>query len=155
MSVVSELLAGGIQGILSSFTAAARVFKADATQGAVLDEALDKMKLDVLNLAMQVESKAMDSVNASMQAELAAKSEHWLQWSWRPLNGMVLAFGSLSAVLITLYAAVVTITGQHPEALGAIPAIVNSVAMVLAIPGAVCGVTAWYRGQTQLENSKK
>lgn len=155
MSIVSELVQGGITGILNSFSNAARIFKADATQGAVLDEAVDKLKADLLTLAMQVESKAMEAVNASIQAELAAKSEHWLQWSWRPLNGMVLAFGSLAAVLITLYAAVVTITGQHPEALGSIPAIVNSVAMVLAIPGAVCGVTAWYRGQTQLESSKK
>lgn len=155
MSIIAELVQGGITGILNSFSNAARVFKADATQGAVLDEAVDKLKADLLTLAMQVESKAMEAVNASIQAELTAKSEHWIQWAWRPLNGMVLAFGSLSAVLITMYAAVVTITGVHPEALGQIPAIVNSVAMVLAIPGAVCGVTAWYRGQTQLENSKK
>lgn len=153
MSLVSELFAGGITGLLDSFSKTAQVFHADSTKQAEYDAAFEKLRADLLALAMQVEVRTIEAVNQTMQAE--AKAEHWLQWSWRPLNGMVLALGSLSAVLFTLYAAFMTITGQHPEALNAIPAIVNAVAMVLAIPGAVCGITSWYRGQTQLENSKK
>ena len=153
MSIISDLFAGGISGVLDSFSKTAQVFHADSTKQAEYDAAFEKLRADLLTLGMQVEARTIESVNATMQAE--GKSEHWMQWSWRPMNGFVLAFGSFAAVLFTLYAAYMTITGAHPEALSAIPAIVNAIAMVLAIPGAVCGVTAWYRGQTQLESSKK
>lgn len=33
--------------------------------------------------------QTIQSVNATMQAE--SKSEHWLQWAWRPLCGLTLA----------------------------------------------------------------
>lgn len=155
MSMISELVAGGITGILESFTKSAQVFKADATQGAQLDAAIEQAKTQLMALAVQADARTVEAVNSAIAAEAAAKSEHWLQWAWRPLNGMVLAVGSLGTLVFVFYSAVMTMTGLHPEALSSIPGIVNSVAMVLAIPGAVCGVTAWYRGQTQLEQVKK
>lgn len=154
MSVVSELVSGGVKGILDSFTKAVQVFKADATQGAQLDAALDQAKADLLTLAMQVEEMTIQSVNATIQAEVAAKQEHWLQWAWRPLNGMVLAVGSFSTLMFVFYCAIVAIHYGRPDALTALPNIITAVGMVLSIPGAVCGVTAWYRGRTQLKQTQ-
>lgn len=154
MSIASELVAGGITGIFKSLTTAAQVFKADATQGAQLDAALEEAKLNLIALAIQADSKSMESVNAAIAAEAAAKQEHWVQWLWRPLNGLVLAFGSGVTVLFTIYAGYMAINGK-PEALTALPAIITAMATVLAVPGAVCGVTAWFRGTAQVETAKK
>lgn len=154
MSVASELVAGGITGIFDSFTKAAQVFKADATQGAQLDAAIDKAKADAIALAIQADTAVIQAVNTAIAAEASAKQEHWLQWSWRPLNGMVLAIGSISTLFFVFYCAVMAINGK-PEALSQLPNIITAIAMVLSIPGAVCGVTAWFRGSTQLETAKK
>lgn len=110
-------------------------------------ETLVKAGYDYDVAMRQADSADLAAVNTTMQAE--AKSEHWLQWSWRPLNGYTLAIGSLALVLGTLYLAGVAVLGKDLTILNAIPTVVMAVASALAVPGAVCGVTAWHRGVAQ------
>lgn len=73
-------------------------------------------------------TKRIEAVNQTMQAE--SKSEHWMQWSWRPANGFM--FG------ITLFAAYVLL-----------PAFDKSISIpewVLIAWASVLGVTSWHRG---------
>ena len=120
-----------------------------------LKEIESKRQVDLQTILMQAEGNrlsadtaAIQAVNATMQAE--AKSEHWLQWSWRPLNGYALAIGSLSTVFAVLYLSYIAVVMKDANALITIPTIVTSITMALGVPGAVCGVTAWFRGKEKL-----
>lgn len=155
MSIVGELMEGGVKGVLESLTKAFQVFKADATQSAQLEAAIVQAQISLAVLTVQAEAAAQNAVNATMQAEANAKQEHWIQWSWRPFNGYILGIGSLLAVLFVIGASYLAVVEKDPNMLVQIPTIISAIAMVLAIPGAVCGVTAWYRGQAQLEGTKK
>jgi hypothetical protein len=107
--------------------------------------ARDKLEHDTKE--RQADSADLAAINQTMQAE--GKSEHWLQWSWRPLNGLSLALGSLLLVVGVLVMAGVAIYNKDFASLNAIPTIVMSVSAALAVPGAVCGVTAWHKGVMQ------
>lgn len=111
------------------------------------EEFMVKAAYDAEIAERQVERDEQAAVNATMQGE--AKSEHWLQWSWRPLNGYSLAIGSLALVLGVLYLAGVAVLAKDLATLNAIPTVVMAVSAALAVPGAVCGVTAWHRGVAQ------
>ena len=120
-----------------------------------LKEIESRRQVDLQTLVVQAEGNrltadtaAIQAVNATMQAE--AKSEHWLQWSWRPLNGYALAIGSLSTVFAVLYLSYIAVVMKDANALITIPTIVTSITMALGVPGAVCGVTAWFRGKEKL-----
>ena len=76
-----------------------------------------------------------------MQTE--AKSEHWLQWTWRPIFGF-----TGSAMLINNYILLPYLV-QFGATLIAVPMEVWMMIM------AVLGVAAWTRGQVQLEQVKK
>lgn len=100
---------------------------------------------------LQANSANIQAVNTTMQAE--SKSEHWMQWAWRPFNGFL--FG------VTLFCNY------------ALPTLINSLILpflsiahtaILSNPvpegvfmawGAVLGVTAWHRGLMQVEQAKK
>lgn len=104
---------------------------------------------DLFRITTEAETSQIVAVNTTMQAE--AKSEHWLQWAWRPLNGLSLAIGSLAGVVGVLYLAYQAIITKDPGVLNMIPSLVSGVAMVLAVPGAVCGVTSWGRNALKME----
>lgn len=112
-----------------------------------LDAQMAKDKLEHDTALRQADSADLASVNTTMQAE--GKSEHWMQWSWRPLNGYALALGSFALVLGVLYMAIVAVMNKDFATLNAIPTVVMAVTAALAVPGAVCGVTAWHRGVAQ------
>lgn len=112
-----------------------------------LDAQMEKDKLEHDAAVRKNESEDVAQVNQTMREE--GKSEHWLQWSWRPLNGYSLAIGSFALVLGVLYMAIVAVTNKDFATLNAIPTVVMAVTAALAVPGAVCGVTAWHRGVAQ------
>lgn len=103
-------------------------------------EALEKDKATALKFqeaihAMQIEllkeeNKRLQIVNTTMQAE--AKSDHFIQYSWRPFNGYL--FG------ITIFCVFVLIPIFKPDLAIKIPE------FVFVMWGAVLGVTAWHRG---------
>lgn len=87
-------------------------------------------------LAMAKEdTKRLETVNETMRAE--ARSEHWMQWSWRPFNGylfgITLFFNYVMPSLYNMFAEVHIVAQQIPE-------------FVLMAWAAILGVTAWHRG---------
>lgn len=151
--VASSAAQGLATGILGGIDKIIRDFKLPPEQMVAFESRMAELKAQTDQAILQFESQVIQTVNQTMQAE--SKSEHWLQWSWRPLNGYALALGSFAAVLFTLWACYQAVILKDANALLALPAIVTSITMVLAIPGAVCGVTAWHRGMKQIEQIKE
>lgn len=108
---------------------------------------LAKLAADAEKESREQDSADIAVVNETMRVE--AKSEHWLQWSWRPINGYALAIGSLASTLGVMWLGYHAIATKDPGVLNMIPQLVGGIAMVLAIPGAVCGITSWHRGVLQ------
>ncbi len=134
---------------------AALTGNAQALQAAREFEATHTERMLALTTQAEVEARKADSadlvaVNATMQAEAAASaSENWWQKGWRPFNGYVIGAASMLTVGGVLWLSFLALSGKDPAALNAIPTIVSSIAMVLAIPGAAVGITAWHRGVMQ------
>lgn len=100
------------------------------------EQALAKFDLDQIS-----------AVNATIQVELAnAQKETWLQKSWRPLNGITVAAGSFVATIAACLLFGEGIIYKDAAALNVIPQLATSIAMILAVPGAAVGITAWHKG---------
>jgi len=129
---------------------------ADAMLKAKQFEGQHREKLMEMAYNYELEQRKADSadlaaVNATMQAEATSSAnENWWQKGWRPFNGYVLGVASLVTVAGVFYLAYLALSGKDPNALNAIPTIVSSIAMVLAIPGASVGIAAWHRGRAQI-----
>ena len=114
-------------------------------------ETLMKMAYDYEVEQRKADSADVASVNTTMQAEATSSAnENWWQKGWRPFNGYVLGVASLVTVGGVFFLAYLALSGKDANALNAIPTIVTSIAMVLAIPGAAVGITAWHRGRAQI-----
>lgn len=122
----SDAAQGAVQGLGEAIKEAVGAFKADPTKVAELEIAIQKASLEF-------QSTTMVAVNATMQAE--AKSEHWMQWSWRPIFGFTGA-GILANNYILL---------PYFSKLGVVPIIVP--AEVWMMIAAVLGVAAYVRGR--------
>jgi Holin of 3TMs, for gene-transfer release len=130
----ADLAKGGIEGLGSAVKEAVGAFKADPTKVAELESALN---IAVVN----AQAAMITAVNQSMQAE--AKSEHWLQYSWRPLYGY-------TGILLILHNYVLA---SYFARFGLTPLVVPSEIWYLLT--AVVGVSAYTRGQAQIEQVKK
>lgn len=131
---------------------ASAVVTPEAIQKAQEFQALHAERMLDMTTKAEISSRQSDSadiavINQTMIAE--AKSEHWLQWAWRPLNGLALALGSFATVIGVLALAAIAISGKDPNAMNLVPTVVTSISMVLGIPGAVCGIASWHRGVMQ------
>ena len=102
-------------------------------------------KLELYNL--QAFQAAIQHVNATMQVE--SKAEHWPTYSWRPFIGFVFGISFLFVSLLCCYLAYMAVVERVPDAIGMISSLVGSMTGLFAIPGAILGVTAWYRGRMQ------
>ncbi len=69
------------------------------------------------------------AVNATMRAE--ATSEHWLQWSWRPVDGILFAPTILGVYFLL-------------PLLHVVPPAVPQAAWIMW--GSLLGITSWHRG---------
>ena len=99
---------------------------------------------------------ALIAVNATMQAEANNNAnEEWYQKAWRPLNGFCVAIGSFVGVVASCVLFAFGIYAKDPNAISAIPQLAASLSMILAIPGAAVGITAWHRGKLQREEITK
>lgn len=97
-------------------------------------------------IVMDNETARIESVNRTMRAE--SKSEHWLQWSWRPLNG--LAFG---LTLFCNYGLPAIVNSLVFPWFSVPPPPLASVSMppeVMMAWGAIMGVTSWFRGKEKV-----
>lgn len=122
----SDTAQGAVTGFGSAIKEAVGAFKADPTKVAELEAAL-------LQASLTFQSSVVASINATMQEE--AKSEHWMQWSWRPFFGLTGA-----AILINNY-----ILLPYFSKLGIVPIVVP--AEVWMMIAAVLGIAAYVRGR--------
>ena len=134
MAWLEELAKGGVEGILSPITKVIQIFKPDATQQAQLDAAFEQAKLNA-------ESTILTAINATMQAE--AKSEHWLQWSWRPCVGFTFVVTVINNYVLYPYIA----------KYGVVQIVVPD--SVWAAMLAVLGVAAYVRGRDRQNGNGK
>lgn len=104
----------------------------------------------------KADSGDLATVNATMQAEIGqSANEAWYQKGWRPFNGFVVGIASLVAVCFTCYLFYLAIVKNQPAALAIVPQLATAIAMILAVPGAAVGISAWTRGRAQLEQIKQ
>lgn len=93
---IKDLFASGAKATIASITdGAANIiskFKADPTKVLEYEKDLETLRVNaevkIEEIAVQMEAeytKQQDIVNQTMREE--AKSEHFLQWSWRPMIG--------------------------------------------------------------------
>jgi hypothetical protein len=155
--------AGGTVGamIASAFGLSSDASPADVSAALDKDVALAKLQLQTVQenhraelerLALTSETARVVAVNKTMQAEAAA-NDAWTR-RWRPFWGYLSAvcFFIVVAPLSAALARVVWTLGT--DAVAQLPAIISSLAALFAIPGAICGVTAWTRGKMQIEHVK-
>lgn len=60
-----------------------------------------EIQAQITALLEQEASKRIEAINATMQAE--AKSEHWMQWSWRPTVGFTFSAVILNNFILLPY----------------------------------------------------
>ena len=124
----SETAQGAVMGLGSAVKEAVGAFKADPTKVLELETSIEKAAIDF-------QAAAIASVNTTMQAE--AKSEHWMQWSWRPTFGF-----TACAILINNY-----ICLPYLLKFGAVNILVPAEVWIMIM--AVLGVAAWQRSMTK------
>lgn len=112
--------------------------------------ALEMKKLGYQNEQQlkQLDVEAMRIVNTTIQDEIKnADIESWLQKNWRPLCGLAVAIGSVFSVVIFCIAFLLSLFLGKAEAISALPALASAVALILGVPGAAVGITAWHAGK--------
>ena len=92
-----------------------------------------------------------------MQAEAAnSANENWWQKGWRPFNGYVVGLGSLISLIFVCYLFYEALTSKRQDislVVQMIPSLAFNISLILAVPGAAVGITAWHRGKRQREQS--
>lgn len=138
MSIVSDIFAGGAEGIFRGIKGLIGTFKADPTIQAQLAAEVAKAEMETDAKLVAAEAAVIAAVNATMQAE--AKSEHWMQWAWRPTIGFTFA-----AVLLNNY-----VLYSYLAQFGVVKLVIHD--QVWLAFGAVLGVAAWVRGRDRKLN---
>jgi hypothetical protein len=122
-----------------------------------LDHAKDMQTLVVQaesnRLTAETQQRAADSadlvsVNTTMQAESAAHVGGFNN-SWRAMCGYVVAFSSALCVIAVCVLFGVALITHQTAALTVIPELASAIALILTIPGAAVGITAWHAGRAQ------
>lgn len=124
----SDATKGAVEGLGVAIKDAVGAFKADPTKVFELQAAIEQATLKCVG-------ESLNAVNATMQAE--AKSEHWMQWSWRPTFGY-----TACAILINNYVLL-----PYLSKFGIVPIAVQDNVWLMIM--AVLGVAAWQRSMTK------
>lgn len=85
---------------------------------------------------VELDIETIKQVNETIRAE--GKSEHWIQYSWRPFIGFSFGFYLNSLWLLPAF-------DKSPTTM--------SVDMILTV-GAILGVASWHRGMEKIEKAK-
>lgn len=125
----SDTAQGAVKGFGEAIKDAVSAFKADPTK-------VMELEASIANATVAYQQSVITAVNETMRAEAA--SEHWMQWSWRPLFGY-----TACAVLVNNY-----ILLPYLKPVGIIPIEVPSEVWLMIM--AVLGVAAWTRGQEKI-----
>ncbi len=125
----SDAAQGAMKGFGEAIKDAVGAFKADPTK-------VMELEASIANATVAYQQSVIQAVNETMRAEAA--SEHWMQWSWRPMFGY-----TACAVLVNNY-----ILLPYLKPVGIIPIEVPSEVWLMIM--AVLGVAAWTRGQEKI-----
>jgi len=129
----SDAAQGAVKGFGEAIATAVGAFKADPTKVAELEAAITQATI-------QAQASMAASVSAAMVAE--AGSEHWLQYSWRPMGAYIFYLLVIhNFVLASYFAHLGLVHLDIPEA-------------VWYTFTALIGVTAYTRVMNQVEQTK-
>lgn len=107
---------------------------------AQLEDAVDSRAHEFAKLELDSAIRTIETVNETMRAE--AKSDHWLQWSWRPIVGY-----TFSAMLLNNYVALPYFKNR-----GLLPIELPEYVFLAML--SILGVAAWTRGKEKIERAK-
>ena len=91
------------------------------------------------------------AVNATMQSE--TQSDHWPTYSWRPFIGFTYGVAFLFVAGLVCLLGYKAVVENDIAALDMIPKLVTAFATLFAMPSAILGVSAWFRGKMQADPS--
>ena len=111
-------------------------------------ESAERIRIAELQNAAQAsetsaELETLKTINETMQAE--AKSEHWVQFSWRPFIGFAFGLAFLVVAGLCCLIAWDAVQAKDLSSINMIPQLVFAFSALFAIPAAVLGVAAWRR----------
>lgn len=89
MSVVSDIFAGGLEGVVKGVTDLIGAFHLSPEQAKEAQIKLEQIRLDAISKVGDQEASIIGAINQTMQGE--AKSEHFMQYAWRPCIGFTAA----------------------------------------------------------------
>lgn len=158
VGIAIDLLASAF-GVEPEPSIIAQAIAADPQAGIKIAQIEADNKALLQRQLLEAETSRIATVNATMREE--SKSEHWMQWAWRPFNGflfgttlfMVYALPAIMnsfmplfvtpEIITTVVAGVTTII----ESTGWTPIIIEHVPeFVFMAWGSILGVSAWHRG---------
>ena len=147
-----DIFKGGMQGtvagVLEGASSIISKFKADPTKVVEIEADLEKLKAETkVKMAQvefqmaEIEAKELETVNQTMREE--AKSEHWMQYAWRPTIGF-----TFCAILINNYILLPYLSKYGVEKI-VVPADVYTAILV------ILGAASAGRGWKQVQEAKK
>jgi hypothetical protein len=118
-----------------------------------LDVELAKIQADVEKTEITSTVENLSDVNKTMQVE--SKSEHWIQWAWRPTIGLTVAFCAAMTSLITAIAYIGVMFFQlDSKILGEVPGMIGAMVGIVGVLSPILGIASWHRGMEKRETKK-
>jgi hypothetical protein len=140
---IKDLFAGGIKGVLSSAEGIIEKFVADPTEKMKALKDLEEAKINAeikskeLDIQLeQIEAQKLESVNQTMRDE--SKSEHFMQWAWRPMIGF-----TFCAILINNYVLLPYFKNKGMEVITIPGEVFSAMLVILGVASAGRGLTKW------------
>ena len=119
-------------------------------------ESDNKVKLQAMMYAhadnlIAAEVATTQAVNVTMQGE--ARADHWLTYSWRPILGLVVAFDTGAAAVLTLmvYGGIMLGSTQALGAVGTLPLVIGALAAINGTVLPILGIASYFRGKAQAD----
>lgn len=100
----------------------------------------EKNRLEFESKVMEYASRQQESVNATMREE--AKSEHWIQYSWRPTVGFTFIGVIINNFILIPYAAAL---GLDIQVIDIPEGIWSAMLVVLGVAAGTRGLEKWQR----------
>lgn len=164
--VVGTLLGNPLAGALvGSMVSAALGTKDDpaevATALATNPDAAVKLKefevrrqVELEALATRLEEKRIDAEQANMAQvnetiRVEGRSEHWVQYSWRPMIGFSVAFAVASMALAVVAAYTAVVLKGEAKGIEHLPAILGAMSLVVGVASPILGIASYFRGRMQ------
>lgn len=141
--IAADIIASAL-GVKNTPQSIEQALKTDPDALLKIKMAEQQHQLSLQKQLIHAENMRITAINKSMRAE--SHSEHFLQWAWRPIWGIISAIAFLILTCFVCFLAYQSITGSKPEAISMIPQLVSSFATLFAIPLAILGVASWHRG---------